>query len=202
VSNQQSTRQRGRPAAATRDEVLAAATDQYLRGQRIDVQAIAAELGLGRATIYRWFGSREELIGEVLVRTAEPLLDDARAKARGRGGTALLDTFDRFNRSLAGAPALRRFVETEREAALRIITNGAGIVQTRIVAVITETIEEEIAAGRYEPPVEPATLAYAIVKLAEAFLFNDAVAGMRGDVERLREVEAALLGVSAAKPRR
>ena len=202
MSDQQTTRQRGRPAAATRDEVLAAATDQYLRGTRIDVQAIAAELGLGRATIYRWFGSREELIGEVLVRTAEPLLDDARAKARGRGGTALLDTFDRFNRSLAGAPALRRFVETEREAALRIITNGAGIVQTRIVAVITETIEDEIAAGRYEPPVEPATLAYAIVKLAEAFLFNDAVAGMRGDVERLREVEAALLGVSAARPRR
>ena len=202
MSDQQTTRQRGRPAAATRDEVLAAATDQYLRGTRIDVQAIAAELGLGRATIYRWFGSREELIGEVLVRTAEPLLDDARAKARGRGGTALLDTFDRFNRSLAGAPALRRFVETEREAALRIITNGAGIVQTRIVAVITETIEDEIAAGRYESPVEPATLAYAIVKLAEAFLFNDAVAGMRGDVERLREVEAALLGVSAARPRR
>ena len=202
MSNRQTTRQRGRPAAATRDEVLATATAQYLRGERIDVQAIAAELGLGRATIYRWFGSREELIGEVLVRTAEPLLDDARAKARGRGGAALLDTFDRFNRSLAGAPALRRFVETERDAALRIITNGAGIVQTRIVAAITETIEDEIAAGRYEPPVEPATLAYAIVKLAEAFLFNDAVAGMRGDVERLREVEAALLGVSAAKPRR
>jgi AcrR family transcriptional regulator len=202
MSNQPATRQRGRPAAATRDEVLAAATDQYLRGQRIDVQAIAAALGLGRATIYRWFGSREELIGEVLVRTAEPLLDDARANARGRGGAALLDTFDRFNRSLAGAEALRRFVESEREAALRIITNGAGIVQTRIVAGIAALIEAEIAAGRYEPPVEPATLAYAIVKLAEAFLFNDAVAGMRGDVDRLREVEAALLGVSASGRRR
>jgi AcrR family transcriptional regulator len=33
--------------------------DQYLHGRRIDVQAIAAQLGLGRATIYRWFGSRE-----------------------------------------------------------------------------------------------------------------------------------------------
>jgi hypothetical protein len=45
-------------------------------------------------------------------------------------------------------------------------------------------------------PVEPATLGYAIVRLAEAFLFNDAVAGMRGDVDRLREVEAAILGVN------
>ena len=44
---------------------MAAALHRYLRGRRIDVQAIAVELGLGRATIYRWFGSREELIGEV-----------------------------------------------------------------------------------------------------------------------------------------
>jgi AcrR family transcriptional regulator len=168
---------------------------QYLRGQRIDVQAIAAGLGVGRATVYRWFGSREGLIGEVLVAAAEPLLTEARAKAKGRGGAALLDTFDRFNRSLAAAPALRRFVEAEREAAMRVITSGAGIVQPRIVAAITEVIEEEVRAGRYEPPVETATLAYAIVKLAEAFLFNDSGGGLRSDVERLREVEAALLGV-------
>ena len=34
-----------------------------------------------------------------------------------------------------------------------------------------------------------------IVRLAEAFLFNDATAAMRGEVDRLREIEAALLGV-------
>jgi AcrR family transcriptional regulator len=189
-------RSRGRPAAASREDVLAAAMDRYLRGQRIDVLAIAGQLGLGRATIYRWFGSREELIGMVLVRAAEPLLERARADARGHGAEALLDTFDRFNRSLAGAPALRRFVEVERDAALRIMTSGAGTVQPRIVALIAEVIEDEVRAGRYEPPVETSTLAYAIVKLAEAFLFSDAVAGVRGDVDRLRDVEAALLGLT------
>src|SRR5438094_5640822 len=97
---------RGRPAAASREDVLALAMHRYLRGRRIDVQAIASELGLGRTTIYRWFGSRDELIGEVLVRAAEPLLEQARAGARGTGGVALIDTLDRFNRSLAGAPAL------------------------------------------------------------------------------------------------
>ncbi len=51
-------------------------------------------------------------------------------------------------------------------------------------------------------PSSTSTLAYAIVKLAEAFLFNDAVAGIRGDVDRLREVEAALLGVPAPRKRR
>jgi AcrR family transcriptional regulator len=191
-----SVRPRGRPAAASREDVLAAAMRRYLHGQRVDVLAIAVELGVGRATIYRWFGSREGLIGAVLVRAAEPLLAQARAKARGRGAHALLDTFDRFNRSLAAAPALRRFVEVERDAALRIICSGAGVVQPRIVAMIAQVIEDEVRGGHYEPVIEPATLAYAIVKLAEAFLFSDAVAGMRGDVDRLRDVEAALLGLS------
>jgi hypothetical protein len=87
-------------------------------------------------------------------------------------------------------------VEQERDAALRIITSGGGPVQPRIVAMIAEAIEGEVRARRYKPPVDPATLAYAIVRLAEAFLFNDAVAGMRGDVDRLRDVEAAILGVN------
>src|SRR5919198_4432368 len=185
---------RGRPAAASREEVLDAALYRYLRGRRVDVQPIAGELGLGRTTIYRWFGSREELIGEVIFRAAEPLIEAARAGARGRGGAALLDTFDRLNRSFAEASALREFVEQEREIALRIITSSAGNFQPRMVARITGLIEDEVRSGAYDPPVEPATLGYAIVRLAEAFLFNDA--GMRSDVDRLREVEAAILGVS------
>ena len=184
---------RGRRPAASPEDVLEAALARYLHGQRVDVQAIATELGLGRTTIYRWFGSREGLIGEVIVLAGEPLLEGARAAAVGRGGAMLLDTFDRINRSLVEAPALRWFVERERDA-LRILTSSAGVVQPRMVERITRLIEDEARAGTYEPPVDPATLGYAIVRLAEAFLYSDA-AGMRGDVDRLREVEAALLGV-------
>jgi AcrR family transcriptional regulator len=189
-------RRPGRPAAATREQVLDAALYRYLRGQRVDIQAIAAKLGLGRATVHRWFGTREALIGEVVVLAAAPVLDASRAEARGKGGRALLETFDRFNRKLADAPALRQFVEAEREAALRIITSRNGIVQPRIVGMITELIEDEAKAGNYEPPVEPSVLGYAIVRLAEAFLFNDAALGSSGDLDRLREVEAALLHVA------
>ncbi|MFL5906857.1 MAG: QsdR family transcriptional regulator [Solirubrobacterales bacterium] len=191
----------GRPAAASREDVLDAGLYRYLRGRRVDVQAIAGELGLGRATIYRWFGSREKLLGEIIIRATEPVLAKARAGLRGKGGPGLLDTFDRFNRALADAPALRSFVEQEREAALRIIASGAGLVQPRMVELIAGLIAEEAEAGTYQPPVEPAALGYAIVRLAEAFLFNDAVAGIRGDVDRLREVEAALLGVPAQRSR-
>ena len=187
-------RRRGRPPAASREDVLELALRRYLHGERVDVQAIAAELGLGRTTVYRWFGSREGLVGETVARAAAPLFADARAAAVGRGGSALLDTFDRVNRELAAAPALRAFLELERDA-LRILTSSGGIVQPRAVATIRRFIEDEVREGTYDPPVDPSTLAYAIVRLAEAFLFNDATAAMRGDVERLREIEAALLGV-------
>src|SRR5262249_48670645 len=190
-------RRRGRPAAASREDVLEAALYRYLRGRRIDVLAIATELGLGRTTIYPWFGSREGLVGEAAGAAAEPLFDDARANADGRHGAALLDTFDRINRGLAAAPALRSFLELERDA-LRILTSSGGIVHSRAVAKIRSFVEEARTEG-YEPPVDPGTLAYAIVRLAEAFLFNDTTAALRGDVDRLNEIEAALLGVAATE---
>jgi AcrR family transcriptional regulator len=185
----------GRPAAASREAVLDAAMARFLRGRRVDVQAIAAELGLGRTTVYRWFGSRDGLLGEVLATAADTVLADAQRGVRGRGGRRLLEVFDRFNRALMEAPALRAFIENERDAALRIITSSGGVVQPRITARIAELIEAERQAGAYDPPVDVETLAYAIVRLGEAFLYSDAAAGIRGDVDRLRDVEAALLGV-------
>lgn len=185
----------GRPAAATREQVLDAAMAVYLRGGRIDVQAIAASLGLGRSTIYRWFGTREGLIGEVLNHAADGLLDAAAKGKRGKGAQGLLATFDAFNRSLAAAPALRAFVVAERDVAIRVITSGAGAAHPHNVRRIVELIEAEAKAGTYEPPVDPETLGYAIVRLAEAFLLNDVDGDIRGDVDRLRTLEAALLGV-------
>jgi AcrR family transcriptional regulator len=159
------------------------------------VSAIAAELGLARATLYRWFGSRDRLLGETIARDAEEYFRRVRARVKGRGGSALLETFDQINRGLTRSSALRRFLEQERESALRTLTSSGGIVEPRSVAVIADLIDDEVRRGAYDPPVDPPTLAYAIVGLANAFLYNDAVAGIRGDVDRLRDVEAALLGV-------
>ena len=77
-----------------------------------------------------------------------------------------------------------------------------GLVQPRAVHAIEDLIEAEVRAGTYVPAAEPSALAYAIVRLAEAFLYNDAAIGIRGDHERLRQVEAALLGLSPTPRRR
>ncbi len=186
---------RGRPATASRDDVLRVVSEQYLNGQRVDLTVVAQRLGLGRATIYRWFGSRDALIGEVVARELEALIARKRRQVTRRGAAGLLDVFDLINRSLARSSALGRLLEQERTAAMRLLTSSDGVVQPRAVAAVEAMITAEEAAGTYAPPADPGTLAYAIVRLAEAFLYNDAAIGIRGDHERLREVEAALLGI-------
>src|SRR5581483_11526376 len=122
---------RGRPATASPDEVLQLATEQYLKGERLDLTVIAQRLGLGRATIYRWFGSRDGLLGEVIARQLEDLVARRRREVRRRGAEGLLEVFDRINRSLAHSAALQRLLEQERSAALRLVTSSNGLVQPR-----------------------------------------------------------------------
>jgi AcrR family transcriptional regulator len=178
--------------------VVLMAREQYLHGQRLDLTVIARRLGLGRATIYRWFGSREGLLAEIVARELQQLIAAERRRVRRRGAAGLLEVFDRVNRSLAGSRALRSLLEQERDVALRMLTSSGGAVQPRAVASVRELIEAEVAAGTYSPPTDPEALAYAIVRLAEAFLYNDVAIGIRGDWQRLRQVEAALLGVGTS----
>lgn len=186
----------GRPAASTRQAALALAQERFLAGERIDVQAIARDLGLARATMHRWFQTRDALLGETIAALAEWRVAAARNATQGSGAVALLQTCDRINREFAGSHGLRALLMQEHERALRILTSSGGIVQPRVVAAVERLIDEEIAAGAFASPVAPGVLAYSIVRLGEAFLYNDAVVGIKGDVERLLEVEAALLGVS------
>ncbi len=187
-------RRRGRPPTASSAAVLHAVTAQYLSGERVDLTVVARRLGLSRATIYRWFGSREHLLGEVVATQLEQVIACKRQAVRTRGAQGLLEVFDQINRSLSQASALRTLIEQEPATAMRILTSGSGVVHPRAVSTVRALIINEVASGRYDPPADPETLAYAIVRLAEAFIYNDR--GIRGDHERLREVQAALLGVA------
>ena len=188
----------GRPAAATRQDALGLARTRFLACERVDVQAIARELGLARATMHRWFGTREVLLGEMLAELGEERLRAIRARTPGDGAPALLGCFDSFNRELAATKGMGAWISQEQERALRILTSSGGIVQPRMVAAIGNLIDAEVRARTFASAIATETLAYAIVRLAESFLYNDAMFGIRGDTERLREIEAALLGLESA----
>ena len=70
---------------------------------------------------------------------------------------------------------------------------SGGLVQPAWVERTQALLEESVARGTLVLAADAPTLAYAIVRLVEAFLYNDAAAGLRGDADRLRVVLNALL---------
>jgi AcrR family transcriptional regulator len=193
VANSQSTARRpvGRPGGATRDQVLEAAARWFMEGRRLDVAALAAETGVSRPTVHRWFGTRDDLSGIVVADVFARTLRAARRRVPPKKGAVAYIVH--VAEVIVDSEPLRRFLEQEGHGALRTLTKSDGHVQPRSVEHMLAILEEERRARRYTPPADPAVLAYAIVRLVEAFLYNDAVVGIRRDTEGLRAVLEALL---------
>src|SRR5258708_8477905 len=69
--------QQGAPARrATALDAFTLARRRFLRGERVDIGGLSTELGVNRVTLYRWLGTREQLLVEILSSLAERTLSD------------------------------------------------------------------------------------------------------------------------------
>lgn len=176
-------------------EIFEAALVTFLDERRLDMRALAGELGISRATLYRRVGGRDHLLGEVmwyLTRIAMVRALDSAAGMKGR--ERVLAVIDSLMRFMDGRPALRRLLDAEPEAALRILTSKHGPIQAGISESLERLIREEMAAGNLETTIEPGTLAYVIVRVGESFLYADAIASGEPDMDQAAEVMSHLLG--------
>ncbi|MBW3618746.1 MAG: TetR/AcrR family transcriptional regulator [Actinobacteria bacterium] len=186
----------GSDGRATPDDALRLARETFLAGERIEMRTIAAALGIGRSTLYRWFGDRDRLIGEVIWREYSDLVDRAEAAADADGAAGadrILAVVARTNRDISRSRALRRFLTSEPEAALRVLTTKHGGVQPRIIKRHADRIREERARDDIKPDVDATALAYAMVRISEGFLYADQITDTELDLEMADAVMGALL---------
>jgi AcrR family transcriptional regulator len=150
------------------------AREWFLQCRRLDMQQLAAELGVGRATLYRWCRSRELLLGEVISSIQEQALAAAWKRSRGRGADRLTSTLARVMRHVRDYEPLQRFVAEDAEYALRVLTSQRSVVQRRIIDWCAQKLRDEVDL---DPSVDPEDLAYAIVRICEAFVWSDMITG-------------------------
>ena len=175
------------PAAA-----LAAATDHYLRCEPIDMSALAAELGVGRATLYRWVGSRERLLGSVLAEMTERTYRVATRDVGGSGPERILALLEKFMRAVVEAEPLKAFTAREPRLFIRLATMP-GTIEDRSTELLTKELQAEIDRGAMRLPLPPRTLAQAIVRIADSFLYAHYLGGNQPEIEQALEVVALLL---------
>jgi AcrR family transcriptional regulator len=185
---------------ATPLDALRRARQRWLAGERLDMGALAQDLGVSRATLYTWVGSKERLLGEVLWSFAEDGLAQATEAATGTGADYILDVFERFDRMNASFPPLHRFLEQEPELALRLLTSKHGPVQGRMIAAAKQLLDEQVEAGALTPALDVDTLAYLIIRVAESFIYSDVITGSEPDVEKAVEVVRVLLTAPPQAP--
>lgn len=175
-------------------EIFDAALAEFLECRRLDMRALAGELGIGRATLYRKAGNRDRLLGEVIWwLTRHALARAIDAAPTKRGAARLSAIIETFMRDVHGRPALRRFLEQEPEAALRILTSKQAPVQQGIADALARLIADEQELGNLKPLLDAETLAYVIVRIGEGFMYADVIADNEPEVDRALKVVDQLL---------
>jgi hypothetical protein len=92
----------------TATDAIRLARRRWLAGERVDMSAMAAELDVNRVTLYRWIGSRETLLVDIVWDLAERTLADVSAQTRGRGPERVVAVVTRFVEAVGCSAGSRR----------------------------------------------------------------------------------------------
>ena len=184
-----------RPEPADAIEV---ARELFESGARVDVLAVARRLGVSRATMHRWFGTRDQLVGELLDAIAQGLIADALSATRGRGDERVFDFTRRVATASAALAPLRATVEEEPSLVLHVMLDDAGPIRTRVIEVIRDLLASTRTAAQVRR-LETTISTY--VDAAMAVHWASLAAGREPDPERLVVIGRALFAVAEA-PRR
>ena len=178
---------------ATPLDALNLAREDWLAGRPLDMGMLAARLGTSRATLYRWVGSKERLLGEVCWTFADAAMDEARAQVKGSGPGYVADIVEHYMRSAQGFAALHQFIEQDPEYALKVLTSKHSPMQRRSILAVHRILTEQVEAGAIVPALDLDSLSYLIVRIVESFLYSDVITGSEPDVAKAGDAIFALL---------
>jgi AcrR family transcriptional regulator len=174
---------------ATPVDALELAHTSFLANERLDLQKLAAELGVARTTLHRWVGTREQLLDQVLGRLASDFFELAREEAQGEGDELVIDLVRRLVGTTARFEPARGFVQREPELALRLLIGERFSVRRcmleRMRALLVDVLPDE-AAGLDG-------FARTIIEVGAALEWSSVIAGDEPSSERIAEIVRGLL---------
>lgn len=173
-----------------------AARESFISGHRIDMGGLATTLGIERTSLFRWVGNRDALLSEVLWSLAVPTLVQAEhATAELSGGERIAGILTHFVDDLNTADYFRGFLRREPARALRLLTTKESPIQRRYVATAEWLVRRELGEQPLGGAIDPAGLAYLLVRMSESFTYADLISGDQPSAARARVAFRLLLRV-------
>jgi AcrR family transcriptional regulator len=180
-------------APAVPPEVLRLARRRLAAGERLEMSSLAADLGVNRVTLYRWVGSRERLLVEVLWSMADRALRQVRSEVPAVPGRAVKVVVG-FLECVLASPGMQHLLAADPELTMRLLTHQAAGFQPRLLRAIEDLLREETVAGRLDVPMDAHELAYVVVRLIESYTYLDVLLGEQPEAHRAEAALHLLLG--------
>lgn len=141
--------------------------------RRTTLEGIAARAGVGRATLYRRFESRDALLVALVAREARRLIAsvDARLREQETPSERLVAAFVAFISQLRGHALLRRVLVSDPEQILPVLTSAATLALGR--EYIAAQAAREQAAGA-ELTADPLVIGELLARLAHSLALTPA----------------------------
>ena len=155
----------------------------FLGARRIELQKLAVELGISRATAYRWAGSAEQLVADVLASLVDDTFTRIAEQTTSNGSDRVLEVLEKGMRYTHGFQPIKRFLQNNAYQGLKTLTTHQGPVQGRIIANLEELLNEEVEAGHLRLTVAPSVMAFALTRIVESFLYADLISGDEPDID-------------------
>lgn len=192
---------RKRSSGATPEDAFNRARRIWLKGERLHLAELAEDLGIGRATLFRWVGNKDLLLGDILWSLYIPIRSSIVASTPGTGIDYIVEVYRRVNIALITAKPLQKFVKQDPEHALRVLTSTASTMHGRVVEANTLMIQDQIDQGYLtKPPMRVESLSYFMVRLAESCLYSDVILGREPNLEEVEEACMAVKILLGGKP--
>jgi AcrR family transcriptional regulator len=187
----------GMASGSGRRRAIDAATSVYLTGERLDMSSLADDLGASRATLYRWVGNRDDLLGLVLSEATERTYRKAIEQAQGSGTTYLLDFFNKVMRSIVASAPLRALTTREPMVFIRLAFLP-GAIESTAARLTAEVLARESARGNLQLTLTPEVLGKALVRICEGHLYAPLLGGDEPEFDTALDLVSLLLGAENA----
>ncbi|MFC6092611.1 QsdR family transcriptional regulator [Saccharothrix lopnurensis] len=182
----------GARRVVTRDQVVRAACELFLRHGAVDMERLATTLAISRATLYRVVRGRDGLLGDVLWLLADRELVRARQRRAHDGVEGVLEVTRCFVDRLRAAAPFRAFLRGEPDTAARVLFGGCDAVHRRAVRA-QERILLEVRGEPGPPGPALGQVAFLYVRIVESALYAELLGGTPLDPDLVERAARTVL---------